>query len=208
MRRVDGPWSGTRHWPAAVLLALCCGLAPLGAVAQVGRVPDAKEMIEALKPSGTRGVRNLVVRPKVEAAATGAAGAASTVPIEEMPSPASGPPAAQRPPSLSLAIQFENNSSQVRPESGPILGNLVAALQSSELKGVRFAVEGHTDANGAPARNLALSQQRAEEVRLYLIALGVHPGRLKAVGKGATDLANPFDPLAAENRRVRVVTLE
>jgi OOP family OmpA-OmpF porin len=97
-------------------------------------------------------------------------------------------------PSLSLAIQFDSNSSRVRPESGPVLGNLVAALLSPELKGIRFAIEGHTDAVGPAARNLVLSQERADEVRLYLVALGVHPSRLKAVGKGATQTRQPAGP--------------
>ena len=111
-------------------------------------------------------------------------------------------------PSLSLAIQFDLNSARVRAESGAVLGNLVAALLSPDLKANRFVIEGHTDGRGAPAANLRLSQQRADEVRLYLVALGVHPARLKAVGKGSTEPANPLDPLAADNRRVRVVTLE
>ena len=81
-------------------------------------------------------------------------------------------------------------------------------MQSPELKGVRFAIEGHTDARGHALANQQLSQHRADEVRLYLIALGVHPARLKAVGKGTSDPANPLDPTAGENRRVRVVTLE
>lgn len=122
--------------------------------------------------------------------------------------PAAGPAAGAAPPSLSLAIQFELNSARVRPESGPVLGNLVAAMTSSDLKGHRFVIEGHTDARGNPATNQQLSQQRADEVRLYLVALGVHPARLRAVGKGSTDLANARDPLSADNRRVRVVTLE
>ena len=61
---------------------------------------------------------------------------------------------------------------------------------------------------GLVTANQQLSQLRADEVRLYLIALGVHPARLRAVGKGSSNLANPLDPAAAENRRVRVVTLE
>jgi outer membrane protein OmpA-like peptidoglycan-associated protein len=132
------------------------------------------------------------------------------------PAPAAGPvappalptgaPAA--PPSLSLAIQFESNSSRVRPESGPVLGNLVAAMLSPDLKSSRFVIEGHTDARGSVGANQTLSQQRADEVRLYLVALGVHPARLKAVGKGSSEPVNPRDPLAGENRRVRVVTLE
>ena len=214
----------------ACLLALSPGLAH----AQAAPVPETRDMIEALKPSATRSMRNLVVRekPASEAAAPAAtavvAAPASTAapPATVTPPPAAAPVAVAvaapatapapatavapggPPPSLSLAIQFETNSAQVRPESGRVLGNLVAAMQSPDLKGVRFAIEGHTDARGAAAANQQLSQHRAEEVRLYLIALGVHPARLKAVGKGATDLANPLDPGAAENRRVRVVTLE
>jgi outer membrane protein OmpA-like peptidoglycan-associated protein len=84
----------------------------------------------------------------------------------------------------------------------------VAALQSPELKGNRFIIEGHADARGAAERNQRLSQERADEVRLYLVALGVHPSRLRAVGRGVSQPVNASDPAAAENRRVRVVTVE
>jgi outer membrane protein OmpA-like peptidoglycan-associated protein len=125
-----------------------------------------------------------------------------------MKPPAPLTPAGQAEASLSLAIQFDVNSSRVRPESGEVLGNLVAAMQSPDLKDVRFIIEGHTDASGGAAANLRLSQQRADEVRLFLVALGVHPARLKAVGKGSSEPIDPKDPMAADNRRVRVVTLE
>ena len=123
----------------------------------------------------------------------------------------SGPPptaTSEATPSLSLAIQFDLNSARVRPESGAVLGNLVAAMLSADLRSNRFLIEGHTDARGNAAANKLLSQQRADEVRLYLVALGVHPARLKAVGKGSSEPANPRDPMAGDNRRVRVVTLE
>ena len=189
-------------------------------------VPETRQMIDALKPAANRGMRNLVVRQTApEPAAPVAAGAAGTAGVATepaalpptfptatttaTPSPTPNPSSpADAPPSLSLAIQFDLNSARVRPESGTVLGNLVAALMSPDLKSNRFVNEGHTDARGVPAANLRLSQQRADEVRLYLVALGVHPARLKAVGKGSTEPANPLDPLAADNRRVRVVTLE
>jgi outer membrane protein OmpA-like peptidoglycan-associated protein len=141
------------------------------------------------------------------------AGAAATSPAGSPTQTATSPPtsqpaAGQAQASLSLAIQFDVNSSRVRPESGEVLGNLVAAMLSPDLKGTRFAIEGHTDASGAAAANLRLSQQRADEVRLFLVALGVHPARLKAVGKGSSEPIDPKDPMSADNRRVRVVTLE
>lgn len=156
-----------------------------------GSAPDTPSMIQALQPAAAEGgTRNLVVRQKADGAA-----AADTATPEPRPN-------------LLLAIHFEPNSARVRPESGPLLGNLVAAMLSPELRSSRFVIEGHTDARGAREINQRLSQQRAEEVRMYLVALGVSPARLKAVGKGAAEPANPQDPLADENRRVRVVTLE
>ncbi len=180
---------------------------------------DTRSMIEALMPKAQR-ARNLVVRIKPEAAAASAAVAAASAASGAEPAtmaaaePAAATPPAPAPvpagpaPSLSLAIQFEPNSSRVRPESGAMLGTLVAAMQSPELKTARFVIEGHSDARGATAQNQRLSLERAEEVRLYLVALGVHPSRLKAVGKGSSELADAADPGAAANRRVRVVTIE
>ena len=219
----------TRPWACtgAVLLTLFAALqtSPAAAQSSPAAVPETRDMIEALKPSRNR---NLLVRQTpaaaVAAPAASSVAAAAEVPAQAAPNPApgqalappppvatapaAGNPAAETSPSLSLAIQFELNSSRVRPESGPVLGNLVAALTSTELKGQRFVIEGHTDARGNPTANKLLSQQRADEVRLYLVALGVHPARLRAVGKGSTELANVRDPLSADNRRVRVVTLE
>ena len=184
-------------------------------------VPETRQMIDALKPGANRGMRNLLVRPAApepEASAAAGAPVGATTSVMAPAAPPTAAPAtttsttsvgtADPLPSLSLAIQFDLNSARVRPESGAVLGNLVAALLSPDLKGNRFVIEGHTDARGVPAANLRLSQQRADEVRLYLVALGVHPARLKAVGKGSSEPANRADPLSADNRRVRVVTLE
>jgi outer membrane protein OmpA-like peptidoglycan-associated protein len=203
-----------RGWLAGAL-ALALG----GARAQppAGH-PATVEMIEALTPGRSRSARNLVVRQKpAEVAASAAEGPAQTLSTTAAPpaggaaaapaaAPAEAAASAEPAPSLSLAIQFELNSARVRPESGPLLGNLVAAMQSPELKTSRFLIEGHTDASGSAGANQRLSQERAEEVRLYLVALGVHPSRLRAVGRGASDPADPLNPQAAGNRRVRVVT--
>ena len=178
--------------------------------------PSAQEMIEKLKvqpepeagpaaaaapnspPMRTRGLRNLSVKaaqtPEGEAAL---AAAQETAPAEPPPRP-----------SLSLLIQFDFNSAKIRPESQPALQNLATALQSKELAEANFAVEGHTDAKGSNDYNLKLSQSRADAVQKFLASQGVPTARLVTAGKGATELANPNDPLAAENRRVRIVNLQ
>ena len=153
---------------AATLLTLALAT-PAWAQGSNAAPPEVRSMIEALTPSTTRSMRNLVVRQKTEAeaasapaASTAAAPAPAPVavaqPVAPTAAPASAPaalavaPAAPAaivvavpvaapvaaptaappgpPPSLSLAIQFETNSAQVRPESGRVLGNLVAAMQS------------------------------------------------------------------------------
>jgi outer membrane protein OmpA-like peptidoglycan-associated protein len=209
-----------KPFAATALALLLCAVVTASPGPAAASENDTQQMIEALMPTATRSLRNLVVRQKPEAAAVAASAASAAVaavaPAAVSPASAAPPAAAPAPPaapagpapSLALSIQFEPNSARVRAESGPLLGSLVAALQSPELKGNRFIIEGHADARGAAERNLRLSQERADEVRLYLVALGVHPSRLRAVGRGVSQPLNASDPAAAENRRVRVVTVE
>lgn len=160
------------------------------------RAPAPASASRAAAPAASAGrTRNLVIE---------AAAAPATAPPASLP-PAATPAAPVPAPSLSLPIVFEPNSAQLRPESGALLGSLVAAMLSAELQSQRFVIEGHTDASGSPAQNLRLSRERAEQVRLFLVTLGVAGERLHAVGKGASEPLNAGDPRAAENRRVRVV---
>ena len=158
--------------------------------------PSAQQMIEQLKVQPvpepqrrTRSLRNLSVEAVDQAAEA-------------------APPAPVVKPSLSLQIQFEFNSSQISPVSQQALLNLSNALKAAELSASKFEVEGHTDAKGSDAHNLKLSKQRAEAVQQFLVLQGVAINRLVASGKGSTHLANASNPLAAENRRVRIVNLD
>jgi outer membrane protein OmpA-like peptidoglycan-associated protein len=165
-------------------IAISMGLSALS-FAQTA-VPSAAEMVEQLKPAvatkplvATRSLRNLVVEDAPKAR-----------------------------PSLSLNIQFDFNSAHIRAESLSTLGNLASALSSPELASCKFAVEGHTDAKGSPEYNRKLSEQRANAVRDLLTSKGVDANQLVASGKGASEPANPADPLAPENRRVRIINLD
>ena len=168
--------------------------------AQAVGTPSTQQMIEQLKaaPSAprTRSLRNLTVE---------AAGDTSAPNADSNNTTAAQPVVR---PSLSLMIQFDFNSAQIRPESQQALLNLASALKAAELASSNFAVEGHTDAKGLPDYNLKLSQQRADAVQQFLVSRGVAATRLVASGKGSTQLANAANPLGAENRRVRIVNLE
>ena len=113
-------------------------------------------------------------------------------------------PEVREKPNVDLVIQFEFNSALLLPDSRPLLDNLAQAINSDQLRGLAFLVEGHTDGVGKPAYNLKLSDQRASSVLRYLSSKGVSKERLKAIGKGSNELLLPEKPDAAENRRVKI----
>ena len=199
----------------ATITFLLCACGALTSLAQTA-APSTEKMIEQLKTPRTRSLRNLQVEAVPAQAGASAAqdsgapaqspsAGALAVPATEL---APGTGAVQGRPTLSLLIQFDFDSARVRPESQQALTNLSQALQSTELRGSKFAVEGHTDAKGSPAYNQRLSELRALAVRDFLKAQGVEEERLLAAGKGASELANSEQPFAAENRRVLIVNLD
>lgn len=118
--------------------------------------------------------------------------------------PAPAPAAKPKPASINMQINFEYNSAEIAGSSAKTMATLAKALASPQLGGRRFTVVGHTDASGSASYNKALSDRRAAAVRRYLIDSGIDAGRLRAVGKGESDLLNSGDPNAAENRRVEI----
>ena len=67
-------------------------------------------------------------------------------------------------------------------------------------------IEGHTDNKASARYNLYLSQRRARAVMQWLIAAGVHPGRLSVEGRGLSCpvASNDTEEGRAKNRRVQV----
>ena len=107
--------------------------------------------------------------------------------------------------SVDLVINFDLDSAKLKEPSKPLLDNLVEAMKNDRLAAVKFKVEGHTDALGSEQHNLKLSQSRAESVVAYLTSKGVDQDRLTGEGKGFSELLTPYNPKAAENRRVKII---
>ena len=105
-------------------------------------------------------------------------------------------------------ILFDVGSATIRPESTPTLTDIGRTLQQHGT--LRLRIEGHTDNTGTLEGNQALSRQRAESVRAFLMAeYGVVAERLEAVGMGQTTPAAPNDTEEGRqtNRRVELVRL-
>ncbi len=109
--------------------------------------------------------------------------------------------------SVSMAINFEYNSAILTDQSKAQLSQLGEALQSPQLEGLSFLLEGHTDASGSNEYNMSLSQRRSHSAGQYLYQnYGVDPNRLDLVGRGETDLLDTANPNSATNRRVKITT--
>jgi outer membrane protein OmpA-like peptidoglycan-associated protein len=109
---------------------------------------------------------------------------------------------------FTIAIQFDFNSANIRPDSFRAVGLMADALYHPYLQGYRFLIVGHTDGKGSRDYNLKLSQQRADAIRAALIdPFGISPSRIEAVGLGEEQFLNPAKPDAAENRRVQLINI-
>lgn len=104
--------------------------------------------------------------------------------------------------SLAMPLYFELNSAQLSGETRRLLGEFASVVRSPEFSKCRFLVIGHTDARGGEAHNQALSEQRAEAVRTYLVKNEVTSSRLIPVGKGKREPYDEADPYSERNRRV------
>jgi outer membrane protein OmpA-like peptidoglycan-associated protein len=101
-----------------------------------------------------------------------------------------------------LAIGFGLGSAELTPAGRTNAAHFAAALRDPSVSKLKFEIAGHADDTDSPAHNRALSQQRADAVRAYLISQGVDASRLTAKGYGSSELADPAKPKSAANRRV------
>jgi len=104
-----------------------------------------------------------------------------------------------------VALKFPSGRSEVAKKYFDLLARVKAAL---DIYGDRhYRIEGHTDNRGDVKLNQKLSLKRAEAVRDFLIAAGLDPARVKALGYGEVRpiASNEFAKGRAMNRRIDIV---
>lgn len=97
-------------------------------------------------------------------------------------------------------IRFSEASARIDPASERLLDEVAEALRP--CVGSIIAVTGHTDGNGNPEANLALSLARAEAVRWALVGRGIPADGLRATGVGSRAPVAGLDPRDPANRRI------
>jgi outer membrane protein OmpA-like peptidoglycan-associated protein len=105
-------------------------------------------------------------------------------------------------------VNFDSGKADIKPEAKKALDNLLKQLKESVTMKVEIA--GHTDDVGEDAKNMTLSQKRADAVKSYLTTRGINPTRIIAKGYGEVKpIADNTTPEGrAKNRRTEVKTIE
>ena len=113
--------------------------------------------------------------------------------------------AAQPPNPLSFTLYFSTASTEVTPESQPILEALFAEV--AKRQAVEVQVTGHTDRVGTDETNDRLSLERAQAVQEMLVQRGLKTNFIRTVGRGEREplVPTPDEQPEPKNRRVEVI---
>jgi len=111
---------------------------------------------------------------------------------------------AEPPRPVTFVLYFVEATDQFTPESQALVDQVMVAIASRPAP--ELTVAGHTDAVGTDQYNDALSLRRAERVRDMLIARGIPPASIQAIGRGKREPRVPTADGVAEprNRRVEI----
>jgi outer membrane protein OmpA-like peptidoglycan-associated protein len=106
---------------------------------------------------------------------------------------------------IALYINFDTGKATIKPESKPIIEQIVQMLKDNP--DLEVSVEGHTDNVGSPKSNKTLSDNRANAVVKAIVAQGIDAKRLSAAGHGQEKpiADNATEEGRAKNRRVELV---
>jgi OOP family OmpA-OmpF porin len=101
-------------------------------------------------------------------------------------------------------ILFEFDSGVLKTASYSVLDQIVREMKKDPS--VKFTINGHASLEGSAEHNMALSVDRANAVKLYLVNAGISPDNLTAQGFGATKpvATNETEEGRSQNRRVEI----
>ena len=102
---------------------------------------------------------------------------------------------------FNLAVNFDSGSAEIPADAVATLDQAATILRED---GRNLRIVGHTDSTGDAGANRALSEERAQAIRDFLIAKGVVPSSLNSYGMGQDQpiADNATEAGRAANRRI------
>jgi outer membrane protein OmpA-like peptidoglycan-associated protein len=104
-------------------------------------------------------------------------------------------------------VLFTTGKAALSPKADDKVDKLFEFMKKYDF--INVLVEGYTDSGGSAKRNLALSQERADAVKVRLVNRGLSPDRITTRGYGKRYPVARNDTIAGrkKNRRVEVLLL-
>jgi peptidoglycan-associated lipoprotein len=102
------------------------------------------------------------------------------------------------------APKFDYESPELSAQSRQTLERLVKCISSGSLKGGKVLLTGHCDARGEYEFNMGLGAQRAENVKVFVIGLGLPVDKVTTSSRGKLDASGTDEAGWANDRRVDI----
>jgi|GEM_PF-2653446 len=108
---------------------------------------------------------------------------------------------------LAETIHFNFNSQRLGDRDKEVLNRVLELMKAQP--DCKLQVAGHTDNVGSEKYNQALSEKRADAVKMYLESLGISPGRIEASGYGFSQpkASNDTEEGRSTNRRTELILI-
>lgn len=105
-------------------------------------------------------------------------------------------------------VLFEFNSDVLKTSSLSILDKVATEIKKDPA--VKFAINGHSSAEGSPEHNMSLSVDRANAVKSYLVNAGLSADSFTVAGFGEKQpvASNATEQGKALNRRVEIKVIQ
>jgi outer membrane protein OmpA-like peptidoglycan-associated protein len=103
---------------------------------------------------------------------------------------------------IELNVLFDTDKFNIKTEYNEELNSFVTFMKKN--KKVQVEISGHTDSDSDEKYNLKLSQNRADEIKKYIVSKGIEASRITTVGYGESKPKYPNDSPEnkAMNRRI------